>query len=62
MLERERIAPGAVSGYDHTETIHLAVAAAVASGEADAGIGIEAAAAQFGLHFILLAQQQCYFA
>ncbi|MET0962847.1 MAG: substrate-binding domain-containing protein [Noviherbaspirillum sp.] len=61
MLERERIAPRAVSGYDHTETTHLAVAAAVASGEADAGIGIAAAAAQFGLHFILLVREQYYF-
>lgn len=61
MLAREHIAPGAVSGYDHAESTHLAVAAAVASGEADVGIGIEAAAAQFGLEFIALAREQYYF-
>jgi len=62
MLAREGIDSGSVIGYDNTETTHLAVAAAVASGAADVGIGIEAAAAQFGLDFIPLGREQYYFA
>lgn len=59
-LQQKRIAPAAVAGYDNVETTHLAVAAAVASGAADAGVGIQAAAAQFGLDFIPLASEQYY--
>ncbi|MDP3224476.1 MAG: substrate-binding domain-containing protein, partial [Rubrivivax sp.] len=39
---------------------HLAVAAAVASGAADTGLGIEAAAAQFGLGFAPLIEEDYY--
>jgi putative molybdopterin biosynthesis protein len=60
-LQQEGIAPAAVTGYDTTESTHLAVAAAIASGAADAGIGIQAAAARFGLDFIPLAREQYYF-
>lgn len=60
-LLQERIVPNMVIGYDNIETTHLAVAAAVASGEADAGVGIQAAAVQFGLDFIQLAREQYYF-
>ena len=59
-LQQEHIAPATVSGYDNVETTHLAVGAAIASGAADAGVGIQAAAAQFGLDFIPLAQEQYY--
>ena len=62
MLERERIAPAAVIGYGSIEATHLSVAAAVASGQADVGFGIQAAAAQFGLDFIPLMREQYYFA
>lgn len=41
-----------ISGYEVEEFTHAAVAATVASGLADAGFGIEAAARQFGLHFL----------
>jgi len=41
-----------VSGYVREEYTHLAVAAAVASGRADAGLGILAAARAFGLDFV----------
>jgi len=60
-LQQERIAPATVTGYDNTESTHLAVAAAIASGAADAGVGIEAAAYQFGLDFLPLAREQYYF-
>ena len=55
LLQRERIDVSAVRGYpDAPEDSHVAVAAAIASGVADAGPGIEAAARQFGLDFIPL--------
>ena len=62
MLAREGIATSAVIGYEDSETTHLAVAAAVSCGAADIGIGIEAAAVQFGLDFIPLGREQYYFA
>jgi len=51
-LARRGIAPGAVDGYQREEPTHLAVAAAVAAGRADAGMGIMAAARAFGLGFV----------
>lgn len=48
------IPPGAVHGYDRTEATHLAVAAAVASGQADVGFGIRAAAVEMGIDFVPL--------
>jgi putative molybdopterin biosynthesis protein len=51
--------PGsAVRGYEHEEYTHLAVAAAVASGLADAGLGIAAAAQALDLDFVLLAVER----
>ena len=46
------IAPDAVTGYAREEHTHLAVAAAVAAGRADAGLGIMAAARAFDLDFV----------
>jgi putative molybdopterin biosynthesis protein len=46
------VSPGAVNGYAREEHTHLAVAAAVASGRADCGLGILAAARAFGLDFV----------
>lgn len=43
-----------------TEDSHMAVAAAVASGVGDAGMGIEAAARSFGLDFIPLVDEAYY--
>jgi putative molybdopterin biosynthesis protein len=43
-----------VIGFDNVEFTHSAVAAYVASGMADTGIGVETAARQFGLDFIPL--------
>ncbi|WP_456268377.1 helix-turn-helix transcriptional regulator [Kushneria sp. AK178] len=44
-------------GARHEEFTHTAVAAYVAAGMADAGFGVEAAAAQFGLGFVPLATE-----
>lgn len=47
-----------VSGYNDEEYTHLAVAAAVASGRADCGLGIAAAAQALGLDFVPLYSEQ----
>lgn len=49
-----RIAPHQVHGYDEEEYTHLGVAAAVASGRADCGLGIPAAAQALELDFVPL--------
>jgi putative molybdopterin biosynthesis protein len=52
-----------VPGYfDRVEETHVAVAACVASGLADAGVGIEAAAIEFGLHFVPLIEEDYFLA
>jgi putative molybdopterin biosynthesis protein len=61
LLQIKRIAPEVIAGYgDSAEDSHLAVAAAVASGAADAGVGIEAAAQRYGLHFVPLAEEDYF--
>ena len=57
-LKRASIDPDHVKGYERQEYTHLAVAAAVASGSADAGLGIRAAANALGCDFIPLAEEQ----
>ncbi len=52
------ITPEQVQGYGREEYTHLAVAAAVASGSADAGPGIRAAARALELEFVPLAYEQ----
>jgi putative molybdopterin biosynthesis protein len=54
MLARLGAAPSSIEGYAREEPTHLAVAAAIASGRADAGMGIMAAAQAFGLGFVPL--------
>jgi putative molybdopterin biosynthesis protein len=51
-LRLRGISPDAIEGYQREEPTHLAVAAAVAAGRADAGLGIMAAARAFGLDFL----------
>ena len=51
-LRTRGIGSDAVEGYAREEPTHLAVAAAVAAGRADAGLGILAAARAFGLDFL----------
>lgn len=57
-LQQRQIPPERVQGYEREEYTHLAVAAAVASGAADAGLGIRAAAQALGLDFVPLAQER----
>ncbi len=51
-LGRAGLDPDKVAGYRREEHTHLAVAAAVAAGRADCGLGIRAAARAFGLGFV----------
>ncbi len=53
-LKQAGISPHAVQGYERQEFTHLAVAATVASGAADCGLGILAAARALGLDFVPL--------
>lgn len=46
-----------MKGYAHTEPSHTAVAQSIASGAADVGLGIEAAARSRGLDFVPLLQE-----
>lgn len=62
LLAAAGIANAAVRGFDTEETTHLAVAAAVASGAADVGCGIEAAAARYGLAFVPLTGETYFLA
>ncbi|OZI20373.1 LysR family transcriptional regulator [Bordetella genomosp. 9] len=62
MLRRLDIAVAKVHGYENSEFTHMAVAAHIASGMADAGIGVETAAHRFGLDFIPLARERYFFA
>ncbi len=57
-LQRLNIEPAQVRGYDQEEYTHLSVAAAVAAGRADCGLGIPAAAQALGLDFIPLFQER----
>jgi len=56
-LERRGIDPSKINGYEREEPTHLAVAAAVAAGRADAGLGVMAAARAFGLDFLPVARE-----
>ncbi|GIK85919.1 MAG: regulatory protein [Betaproteobacteria bacterium] len=62
LLSREGLDAAAVRGYTQEEFTHAAVAATVAAGRADAGLGIQAAAAQFGLSFVPLVRERYCFA
>lgn len=52
------IEPDDIRGYDREEYTHLAVAAAVAGGRADVGLGILSAANAMGLDFVPLLSEQ----
>ena len=63
LLHEHGIDAADLRGYDeHVEQTHVAVALCVASSTADAGIGIEAAALEFGLHFAPLVEENYFLA
>ena len=53
-LRRLGIAADAIAGYDREAATHAEIARAAAEGNVDAGLGIEAAALEYGLGFVLL--------
>lgn len=57
-LRQLGIQPSTIQGYERQEFTHLAVAAAVASGAADCGLGILAAARALRLDFVPVAEEQ----
>ena len=58
LLTRAGLGGADLTGYTHTEPSHMAVAQAVVAGQADVGLGIEAAAQRVGLDFVPLAQER----
>lgn len=52
LLAQHEISPDDIAGYQHEEYTHLAVAAAVADGIGDCGMGLRSAAEAIGLDFI----------
>jgi molybdate transport repressor ModE-like protein len=62
LLRAQGIDAAGLRGYATEEFTHLAVAATVAAGKADAGFGLEAAARQFGLGFVPIAAERYLFA
>ncbi len=57
-LKNEGLNFTAVQGYEQEEYTHLAVAAAVASGRADCGLGVTAAARALNLDFVPLFEER----
>jgi molybdate transport repressor ModE-like protein len=62
LIADEGLDPAALIGYGHEEFTHPAVAATVASGAADVGFGLRAAAAEYGLAFVPRVRERYYLA
>lgn len=60
MLQARGIDAAGIRGYEQCEFTHAAVAAFVASGMADAGIGVEVPAREFKLEFLPLHQERYF--
>ncbi|MDK9707350.1 MAG: molybdopterin biosynthesis protein [Desulforhopalus sp.] len=58
VLADEGIKPTEIYGYDHEEYTHMSVAATVANGSVDVGMGIRAAANALGLDFVPIAEER----
>ena len=61
-LKQENIDPSSINGYDREMATHMAVAAAVASDGADAGMGVLSAAKAMELDFIEVGPEEYDFA
>jgi len=61
-LKSKNIAPSLIMGYDREMTTHMAVAAAVASGSADVGVGVLSAAKAMDIDFIPIGEESYDFA
>jgi putative molybdopterin biosynthesis protein len=58
LLQKAEINPGSIHGYEREEHTHLNVAAAIAAGTAQVGLGILPAAKAFDLDFIPLVEER----
>jgi putative molybdopterin biosynthesis protein len=58
IMRKLNIRPEDITGYDHEEYTHMSVAAAVASGSVDTGMGILAAAKALDLSFIPITEER----
>ncbi len=56
-LKKRLVDPDSIRGYEREEFTHMAVGVAVASGLADAGLGVRAAAQALGLDFIPISSE-----
>jgi len=62
LLREEGIGPASIRGYETEEYTHLAVAATIAAGQAEAGFGLKAAATRFDLDFVPLRRETYWLA
>ena len=58
LLARHEMPPETITGYDHEEVTHLAVAAAIADGIGDCGLGLRRAAEAMNLDFIGITRER----
>lgn len=58
VLRDLNIDPGSIQGYSHEEYTHMSVAAAIASGSVDTGMGIRAAAVALNLDFVPVTEER----
>ncbi|NMM64910.1 molybdopterin biosynthesis protein [Clostridium sp. P21] len=61
-LKKINISPEQINGYEREEFTHLSVAAAVANGDVDCGLGVYSAADMMGLDFIPVCNEEYDFA
>lgn len=59
-LRKAEVNPAHINGYTHSEFTHAAVAAYVASGMADVGLGVETPSRRFNLDFVPLASERYF--
>jgi molybdate transport repressor ModE-like protein len=62
LLGAEGVSPHDIGGFNSAEFTHSAVAAYIASGMADVGVGVRTAAQRFKLDFIPLLRERYFFA
>lgn len=62
LIEKAGLLASDIAGWDSTEFTHEAVAAFIASGMADVGVGVQTAARRFGLAFTPLVRERYFLA
>jgi putative molybdopterin biosynthesis protein len=63
LMKTHGVVPEQLPGFlGHTENTHVAVALCIASGVADVGVGVEAAALEFGLKFLPIVEENYFLA